>query len=180
MNAADGGYNTHVVAEATAGLDAVMIEWARRRQGLVVAPGNPMDIQGIADLKAKGCRVAVRQPEAGSRILFNHLLAEAGLKPGDLDLIDPPLRSEADLALAILEDKADAGLAVAAAAHQLRLDFVPLHEERYDLLLRRRDYFEPPVQALLAFCRSDAFRARAAEMVGYDVAALGAVTYNAA
>ena len=74
--------------------------------------------------------------------------------------------------------KADVGLAVAAVARQLRLDFVPLHRERFDLLVRRRAYFEPPVQTLLAFARSEAFTARAAEMGGYDISNLGRIVYN--
>ena len=56
---------------------------------------------------------------------------------------------------------------------------MPLHSERYDLLLRRRDYFEPPVQALLAFTRTEAFLTRAREMPGYDVGDLGHVRFNA-
>ena len=180
MDAESGDYNVHAVAQATAGLDAVMIAWAVREQGLVLAPGNPLGLAAMADLAAPGVRVALRQPEAGSRILFNHLLAEAGLGPVDLETVAEPFKSEADLALAVLEGKADAGLAVHAAAAQYRLDFVALQSERYDLLLRRRDYFEPPVQALLRFTRSDAFRERAREMAGYDVSGLGTVTYNAA
>ncbi len=178
MDAESGDYNTHAVTQATAGLDAVMIGWAVRQQGLVLAPGNPLGIVGVADLKSKGARVALRQPEAGSRILFNHLVAEAGLKAADLDTLDEPLKSEADLALAVLEGKADAGLAVEAVAAQYRLDFLPLQSEQYDLLVRRRDYFEEPVQTLLAFTRTDAFQTRAAEMPGYDVAGLGRVRFN--
>ncbi len=179
MDADSGDYNTHAVTEATSGLDAVMIAWAVREQGLVLAPGNPLGISGVADLKAQKARVALRQPEAGSRILFNHLIAEAGIRLGDLDTLAEPLRGETDLALAVLEGKADAGIAVRAVAAQYRLDFVPLHSERYDLLLRRRDYFEPPVQALLAFTRTEAFLTRAREMPGYDVGDLGHVRFNA-
>ena len=67
---------------------------------------------------------------------------------------------------------------MAAVARGLKLDFVPLMWERYDLLVRRRDYFEPPLQALLGFARSRAFRARAARMGGYDISGLGRVRYN--
>jgi molybdate-binding protein len=82
------------------------------------------------------------------------------------------------LGLAVLEGRADAGLAVAAVARQYRLDFLPLHRERYDLLMRRRDYFEAPVQKLLGFTRGEAFAARAGEMDGYDMGGLGRVVYN--
>ena len=80
----------------------------------------------------------------------------------------------------MLEGRAGAGFAVEAVARPLKLDFLPLARERYDLLIRRRDYFEPPFQALMAFARSKAFQARAAEMGGYDLTGLGAVHLNGA
>ena len=92
--------------------------------------------------------------------------------------VTPPARSEADVALAIAEGKADAGFAVETVARQFRLGFVPLFRERYDLAIWRRDYFEPPLQKLLSFARSPAFVRRAAELAGYDVAGLGTVHYN--
>ena len=173
-----GTYNRHLVAEASAGLDLVLIEWAWREQGLVVAQGNPLGIVSIADLKAKKARVIARQPSAGSQILLGHLLAGAGMEMDALDVLDKPALNETDLGLAVLEGKADVGLAIAGVARQYRLDFIPLHRERYDLLVRRRDYFEEPMVKLMAFAQSDAFAARAAEMAGYDVSGLGNVVYN--
>ncbi len=174
-----GAYNLPVIAQALAGRPVVAIEWARRRQGLVVAPDNPLGIASIADLAARKARIVPRQQEAGSQILFLHLLGRAGLALEDLNLIAEPARSETDLALAVLEGRADAGLAIEAAARQHRLGFVPLHEERYDLVMARRDYFEPPVQQLMAFVRSRPFADRAREMRGYDVSGVGRVVMNA-
>ena len=179
LDADTGAYNQAAVRETCRGLDVVLIEWAWREQGLVLAPGNPKGITSIADLKTKKARVIGRQPEAGSHVLFAHLVAQAGLKMAELDVLERPARSETDLGLAVQEGQADAGLAVQSVAQQYRLDFQPLHRERYDLLLRRRDYFEAPVQALLAFAASDAFKAKAADMAGYDVSGLGGVVWNA-
>ncbi len=173
-----GIYNIPVIEDALGGQDIVVIEWARRDQGLVVAPGNPLGITAPKDLATRKARIVPRQSESGSQILLVHLLAKAGLGLRDLNLVVRPALSESDLALAIVEGKADAGLAVAAVARQFRLDFVPLHRERFDLVLRRRDYFEPPVQALLAFAGSPALVARASELGGYDVTALGRVVWN--
>jgi excisionase family DNA binding protein len=178
FDAAAGDYNVPVVARACPGMDIVVIEWAWRQQGLIVAPGNPLGLAGMADLAERAARVVLRQPEAGSRLLFQHLLAEAGVDPAVLTTLAQAARSETDLGAAILEGKADAGLGLEAVARALRLDFVPLHRERFDLVVRRHDYFEPPFQALLAFARGETFRNRAAEMGGYDVSALGRVAYN--
>lgn len=180
LDGATGEYNVHAVSERAAGLDVVLVEWARRRQGLLVAKGNPLGLGTVEDLDRDGVRVAVREPEAGSRILFHHLLAEAGLAANSLTAAGDPVRSESDLALAIVEGKADAGLGIATAAAQYSLDFVPLWEERYDLAVRRRAYFEAPFQAFLTFCTSEPFRARAAELTGYDVSGFGDVHFNAA
>lgn len=178
LDAADGEYNVSVVSQTCQGLDVVLVEWCGRDQGLVLAPGNPLAVATLQDLGEKRARVVTRQHEAGSQLLFVHLLAEAGLRLGDIDTVEPPARSETDVGLAVLEGKADAGLAIAAVAHQFRLDFLPLHRERFDLLVRRREYFEPPFQKLLAFARSPAFLSRAEEMAGYDISGLGRVVHN--
>jgi molybdate-binding protein len=94
-------------------------------------------------------------------------------------LADAPALTEADVAAAVAEGCADAGLGIATVAHQARLDFVPLIEERYDLAIWRAAYFEPPAQKLLAFARSERFRERAAALTGYDVSGVGRVHYNA-
>ena len=77
----------------------------------------------------------------------------------------------------IAMDEADFGLGVAGAARGL--DFLPLAWEEFDLVMRRRDYFEPPVQALLGFARGETFARRAAALGGYDIGNLGAVRLNA-
>lgn len=187
-----GTYNVPWVRRSLGGRDVVVIRWARREQGLLVAAGNPLGIAGIADLGGKGSgsggaalragpRVGQRQEGAGSQMLLHQLLADAGIAPdapGAPDLVSPPARSEDDLAQLIADGKADAGVAIAAVARQHRLDFVLLADENFDLVIRRYDFFEPPMQTLLAFARSEAFRARAGDLTGYDVGDLGRVVWN--
>jgi len=175
-----GDYNLPIVRESFGQAPVVLIEWAKRRQGLVLAKGNPLGIAGLQDLARPDLRLLRRQAEAGSRILFSHLLSQAGLDPDALGWLTETPRSELDLGLAILEGRGDVGLAIEAVAKALKLDFLPLAEERYDLLLRRRDYFEPPMQRLFGFARSPAFAARAAAMGGYDVGDTGRVRFNGA
>jgi molybdate-binding protein len=158
------GWNAGAVKEHAQGASAVLVEWARRERGLVVAPGSA--IVAIADLAGK--RFAPRQPEAGSQLLFTRLAVEAGLDAGSLSLTTTA-RSETDAVLMVQEGKADACFGLASIAAQFRLGFVPLASERYDLLVDRKAWFETPFQALLGFCRSSAFQARATEMAGYDV-----------
>ncbi|HEY9567603.1 MAG TPA: substrate-binding domain-containing protein, partial [Thalassobaculum sp.] len=91
---------------------------------------------------------------------------------------DVPARSESDVALAVAEGQADAGLAIEEVARRHRLGFVPMLDERYDLALWRRDVFEPPIQRLLTFAGSAAFRERAAALGGYDVSGFGTIHRN--
>ena len=111
-------------------------------------------------------------------MLLEQLLEAEGIAADALQRVGPAARSETDVALAVADGKAEAGFAIEAAARQLRLDFVPLADERYDLAVWRRDYFEAPMQRLLAFAREPALAGRAEELGGYDVSELGKVHYN--
>ena len=173
-----GAYNVPAVREAARLADLVLVEWAKREQGLVVAAGNPLGLRAIGDLAKPGVRLARRQEGAGAQLLLRHLLAREGLRIEALNVVAPALLTETDLAAAVQDGKADCGFAIRAVAQRFRLDFIALHEERFDLAMRRRDYFEPPLQALFAFAGSEAFRHHAAELGGYDVAQTGRVVYN--
>ena len=179
IDAASGEYDANAVAKNLPEIDFVVIEWARRHQGLVVAAGNPLKIGTISDLRKRGVRVAVRQEGSGSALLFAKLIADAGLELDSLKIGGSPVSSETDIAVAVREKKADVGLAIEAVAREKGLDFVPLQWERFDLVVRRVEYFEPPLQRLFSFARSETFRERAASLGGYDVANTGAVVFNA-
>jgi putative molybdopterin biosynthesis protein len=172
-----GAYNLPAIRALVPRADIVAIHWARREQGLLVAPGNPHGLTSLGDVASRGLRFARRGEGAGSQLLLETLLRRHDLSPEALSLADRRAESEDDLASMIAMDEADCGLGIRAAA--AGLDFVPLASEAFDLVLRRRDYFEPAFHALLAFARSDAFARRAAFLGGYDTGALGAVRYNA-
>lgn len=176
IDEASGAYNLPLLEARLAGKDAVAIHWAWRNQGLVLGRRAAKKVKGIADLK--GLRIARRQDEAGSAILFRRLLQEGGRSESDLDILPTPYRSELDLALAVHAGAADAGLAIESAARQLKLGFLPLARECFDLVVGRRDYFESSVQKLLAFARTKRFRVEAERLGGYDIAALGQIRWN--
>ncbi|HSF94481.1 MAG TPA: helix-turn-helix transcriptional regulator [Thermohalobaculum sp.] len=169
----EDGWNLSTVAGR--GLrDCVLVAWATRVRGLILAPGLA-DVRGIADLR--GHRVVSRQPGAGSRTLFDRLAAEAGLAPGDYTAVPSLARTETDAAAAVASSEAEAAIGLQAMARQFRLGFVPLVEERFDLLADRRAWFTPPVQTLLAFARTPAFAERATALGGYEISDLGTVRW---
>jgi excisionase family DNA binding protein len=159
--------------------DVVVLTWAWRRQGLVLPAGNPDGVQALADLVRHRVPVAQRQAQAGSRLLFETLLDRAGFAPDEVNVAPEVGRTEMAVGLSVLSGAARAGFAIEAVARSLNLDFLPLAWERFDLVLGRRDAFEPPFQSLLRFGRSEVMGAKAEALGGYDLGTFGQVQYNA-
>lgn len=152
----------------------VLIEWAKRVQGLVLAMDSP--IINLAGLSGK--IVVRRQQGAGSQTLFEGLLADAGMDLTDLSPVTEIARSETDVAQAVSSGRVEAGFGIEAVARQFGLNFIPLANERFDLMVLRRDYFSEPFQRLMAITHTDGFSQRAGELIGYDVSQTGTVRYN--
>jgi putative molybdopterin biosynthesis protein len=156
----------------------VLVEWAKRNQGLVMRPDLEKGCKSVADIR--DLKVIMRQKGSGSQVLFESALRQAGLTRKDVQTVSEIARSETDVAQAIANGHADVGFSIEAAARQYRLAFIPLVVERFDLLVWRRDYFEEPMQRVLTFCRTEAFHRHAAELGGYDVSGNGTIHYNGA
>jgi putative molybdopterin biosynthesis protein len=171
----DDQCNVAAVADAPGLHDAVVIAFARREQGILLAPGNPLGLSDIASIAKSRARMAQRQPGAGAQLLLLSLLARAGIAPDDLTLVRPVCATGPDLAQAVRSGHADCGIATRAVALAASLDFLPLTWEHFDLVLRQRDYFLPGPQALFGFMRSAALRERATELGGYDIGSIGGV-----
>ena len=133
----------------------------------------------LEDIARPGLRLAHRQPEAGVSHLLQSLLARYRIDGSKLAWTEHPSLSEDDLALAVRQGEADVGVGIEAAARRQGLAFIPLQQEHFDLAMRRRHYFEPAMQRLLAFAGSERFTHRAETLGGYDVSELGKVVYNA-
>lgn len=177
LDPVSGGWNLPAVKAHLPGASHVVIHWARRTQGLMLAPGNPLGITGLSDAVRRGLRFAMRAEGAGSQRLLDVLLSRDGLTTADLRTAAAPAETHADMAALIETGEADCGLGLHAAAGAL--GFLPLvDDERFDLVMTRRDYFEPPMQALLAFARTEGFARRAAHLGGYDLTDLGRVIWN--
>jgi putative molybdopterin biosynthesis protein len=179
-DASGGNFNVELVRDTFRGRepDVVALEWAQRRQGLLLPAGNPRRVRAIADLARRKLRVVARQPGAGRLGLLEQLLDAAGIAVDALRWTPGHVRAESEVAAAIADGHADAGLGIEAAARERGLEFIPLVVERLDLVCRRRDAFEPPLQALLAFARSRSFAAAARRLGGYDIAGHGRVSIN--
>jgi putative molybdopterin biosynthesis protein len=167
--------NLDAVADAPGLHDAVVIALARREQGILVAPGNPLGLVDIRSIAERRARLAQRPPGAGAQLLLLALLARSELTADRLVLVMPACPTGPDIAQAIKSGRADCGIATRAVARAAGIEFLALTWERFDLALRQRDYFLPGPQSLFAFLRSAELRQRAAELGGYDVAGIGEV-----
>jgi putative molybdopterin biosynthesis protein len=169
--------NGDAVGSAPGLHDAVVIGFARREQGLLVAPGNPLRLADIACVAERRARMALRPNGAGAQLLLLALLSGAGIAFPALNVVKPPCPTGPDIAQAVRAQRADCGIASRAVAVAAGLDFVPLTWERFDLALRHRDYFMDGPQALFEFIRGAVFRERAIELGGYDTAESGRVRH---
>jgi len=170
----EAGWNVGTVA-ARGVRGSVLIAWAVRARGLILAEPVRGEVRSFSDLAGK--RIVMRQPGAGAAALFEDLLSREGLAQTDLIPSTELARTENDAAAAVAAGDADAALGIEAMARRFHLPFLPLVEERFDLLVDRRAYFTDPVQALLAFARGDTLQRKAAAMGGYDLSETGTVRW---
>jgi excisionase family DNA binding protein len=177
-NSADDA-NVRAVREMPGLFDAVLVGMVRREQGLLLPPGNPRQLHGLADVLAAGAKMAVRQRGAGAQMLLEGLLARTGASSKDLRRLDPPCLTGPDLAMAVRAGHADCGVATRAAAKSAGLAFVPMLWENFDLVMRQRSYFRPAMQALIGFLSQQRLKQRAEQLTGYDPSPAGQIRFAA-
>lgn len=158
--------------------DGVIIAFAKREQGLMIVPGNPLGIGSLADALRAKARFGQRQNGAGAQLLLEMLLARADERVASLSGTSLIYPTGQDLAFAIRAGEVDCGIATRAVASANALDFVPLLWESFDLAMRRRIYFEPGPQKLVAILRTDEFHLHAKRLGGFETSAAGTVIFN--
>ena len=126
-----------------------LIGFAWRTQGLIVAKNNPLRLRSVSDLKRTGVRYVNRSEGTGTRVLFDELIAQAGVQRSDIQGYETQEPSHAAVAQAVSSNATDAGLGIEAAARERGLSFVPLVQERYHLVCLKSELATPPVDALL-------------------------------
>lgn len=151
-----------------------LIPIATRHQGLMVAPGNPHKIYGLADLARPGVRFINRQVGSGTRFLVDRLLARAGVSPGSIAGYEQGEFTHAAVAAFVASGMADAAIGVETPARRFRLEFLPLQTERYFLLCDEATLATPGVAEVVRLATSAAFRSRVDEIAGYHAADLTA------
>ncbi|MEO1140316.1 MAG: helix-turn-helix transcriptional regulator [Pseudomonadota bacterium] len=170
-----GAWNIPVVKQLFAGQNVVLTGFAKRQRGLVLRNDELDCIKGLGDLR--GRRLAARQPESGTARVLSVELARAGVAESDIDM-SHVARSETDAVLAVVQGISEVTFGLEPLAQQFGLKFIPVVTERFDLLVDRKAWFDPPMQTFLDFCGTEDFKIRARSETGYDITELGKVRWN--
>jgi putative molybdopterin biosynthesis protein len=173
-------YNSPYIRKHFPDLKVTVLNLAHREQGLVLKRGNPLGVKTLKDLVRRKAVFVNRQEGSGTRVLLDYRLKQLGIDPLEITGYSKIAYTHMDVALEVLKDSADAGIAIQAVAKILGLDFVPLATERFDLVIPTECY---SVRAVRAFCdvlNSDEFKSGITHMGGYQTYETGKVVYEKA
>jgi putative molybdopterin biosynthesis protein len=167
----DGGYNTAAARDLPGGADVVAFTaW---RQGLVLRPELASAVRGLDQIARDGLRVVNREPGAEARLVLDRERMRLGLDPAELRGYDSRALGHLQVASAVAAAIADAGVASEPAARAYGLGFVPLSDERFDLVLPGKHLGSREVQGLLKVLESPWLHTQLASLPGYDPSACG-------
>ena len=170
-----GEYNISYIKQYLPDTPLKLVSWVRREQGLLVAKGNPKKIQSLADLAREDVSFVNRQRGAGTRVLLDYHLKQLGINSQQVQGYDQIEYTHLAVAAAVLSGRADCGLGIAAAAQALTLDFIPLYQEQYELVIPKAHLEGDLLEPLFDLMHNENFRHEVAAMQGYDVSYMGKV-----
>lgn len=175
LDEATGEYNLAFIRRYVPGRALVVVNLVHRIQGFIVPPGNPKSLTTLADLTRDGITFVNRQRGSGTRVLLDYLLSQQAIVPARISGYEREEFTHLAVAAAVAGGRVDVGLGVLSAARALGMDFVPLRNEQYDLVMLRECYDSELLQPLLALIRSRAFQQQVEALGGYDVSTMGEV-----
>lgn len=170
-----GEYNVSSVRDYMPGIPVKVIAFVGREQGLLVRRGNPKGITGLEDLVRPDVKYMNRQRGAGTRVLLDYHLKLAGVSADSIQGYNEEEYTHLGVGAAVASGRADCGLGIPAAAQALKLDFVPLFHERYDLVIPKRYADSELLRPIEAILREDGFREAVSKLPGYDVSVMGRI-----
>jgi len=170
-----GEFNLPFLRKQFPGEDFSVVTFAQWEQGLVTSAGNPKRVRTVEDLARKSIRFVNRESGSGSRGLVDQLLKAAGMDARKIQGYGRVAYGHLAAAYCVLAQEADVCLATRSAAQTFGLDFIPLHSERYDLVMRKRTADLPAVKAFLDVLQRATLRRKLEVLAGYDTSQTGTV-----
>lgn len=179
LDEATDEYNIPFIKRLLPRIPLQLINLCYREQGLIVPKGNPKNIQCFQDMVDGGLTFINRQGGAGTRLLTDKILKETGISPEQLNGYDHEEYTHMSVAAAVASTSVDAGMGIRAAAVALGLDFIPVAEERYDLIVPKKFLDDPKVVKVLDLIRNGKeFHNKILALGGYDLRDTGKVLYE--
>ena len=160
-----GEYNVSYMENIFPGENMALIKGVDRIQGIMVKKGNPLGIKSVEDLTR--VRYVNRQRGAGTRVLLDYKLKQAGITPDMIDGYDKEAATHMAVAALVASEEIDAGMGVKSAADAMGLDFIEVGTEEYDFAIRQENLELPQVRAFRQILESEEFHEKLAEMGGY-------------
>ena len=168
-----GEYNVSYLKQIFSGEKMALIKGIDRVQGIMVKKGNPLKILSVEDLTR--ARYVNRQRGAGTRVLLDYKLKEAGISPSQIEGYDKEAATHMAVAASVASNEIDAGMGIKAAADAMNLDFIEIGVEEYDFAIRAEDLDLPQVKAFIEVLKSDEFHKKLDEMGGYGYHQVGKI-----
>jgi len=169
-----GEYNTPYVRRIFPGQKMHLVTLVHREQGLMVASGNPYQVKELEDLGRMDITFVNRNQGSGTRLWFDHQLRELDVETSQIMGYDNEVSTHSQVAEAVVDGDADVGLGVMASALQFQLDFIPLFQERFDLVIPDDVYQSELLKPALDYINTADFRNAVHELGGYDPRETGA------
>ena len=175
----DGSYNISYIRQYMPNIPVKVVALVGRDQGLIVKKGNPKGIKSLGDLASKsqegGVQFVNRQRGAGTRVLLDYHLNLMAIPQESIAGYSQEEYTHLGIATAVASGRADCGLGIAAAAQALDLDFIPLFQERYDLVIPKQHADDNLLAPLFDLLADSQFREAVSQLKGYDVSVMGTV-----
>jgi DNA binding domain, excisionase family len=171
-------YNTSYIKKMMPGIPALIMRIGRRRQGFYVLKGNPKGISGWNDLMRKDISMVNREKGSGTRVLLDEKLRLIGISGDFIEGYSNECKSHFMAASQVLRGQADIGIGSESGLMSVNgLDFIPLQNECYDLVMRLQDADKQPFKTVLGIISSDAFKLELKSAGGFDVTETGMIIW---
>jgi putative molybdopterin biosynthesis protein len=178
LDPASQEYNLPFIHQLFVYESILVLRFASREQGFIVAKGNPKKITGFNDLTRKDIQFVNRQKGAGTRFLFDSMLASYEINPAEITGYTNEEWNHLSTASYISRGMADVAFGIQSAASHLGLDFIPIAKEQFDLVFRFTEDNKEKLNELIRYLQSDNFKNSLTDLEGYDVQELGKVIFK--
>ncbi len=175
LDPATGEYNISYIRQYMPNIPVKVVALVGRDQGLIVKKGNPKGVKTLSDLSKPQVQFMNRQRGAGTRVLLDYHLNAISMSTDSILGYTQEEYTHLGVASAIASGRADCGLGIAAAAQALDLDFIPLFQERYDLVIPKEYAENDLLTPLLGLLADSTFRNSVSRLMGYDVSVMGTI-----